>query len=69
MSKSIWFAKRAAAGLAVFAVSAGAFAADDPTTAVTSKLTEAGGYAATVGGAVLALVAAIAAFKFIRRAI
>lgn len=41
----------------------------DPTVQVLAKLAQAAVYGASIGGASLAVIAAIAAFKYIRRAI
>lgn len=41
----------------------------DPTVALTAKLTQAGGWAAAIGGSVLAVVGAIYALKLVRKAL
>lgn len=52
-------------------ISAAAFAegAVDPSAAAIDKVSQAGVWGASIGGAVLGVLAAIAAFKWVRRAL
>lgn len=60
--------KKLGVGVAASVASIGYAVADvDP--AVTTKLTESGADAATIGGSILVLIIGIAAFKYMRRAV